>query len=169
MVEISISFSVTIVYCILQLQNVKTEDEMRALLDGELFDLRCTCGITVPSQSLKFKDLADIIRSFCLHFVLYCAKSELDQIKEGITIFGLQRLMQSHSAQFLPLFLGSSRTKLTADTLLSLFKVKEWSPEGSNCREPEEAVIFNWENYVRETAGRNSCCFALFSHKEPGF
>ena len=131
---------------------------MRALLDGDLFDLRCTCGITVPSQSLKFKDLPQLIRSFCLHFVLYSAKSELDSIKEGLTILGLLSVMQKHSTQFLPLFLGSNHPKLTSDTLLGLFKVKEWSPQGSNSREPEEAVIFNWENYVRETEGKYVCC-----------
>lgn len=131
---------------------------MRALLDGDLFDLRCTCGITVPSQSLKFKDLPQLIRSFCLHFVLYSAKSELDSIKEGLTILGLLSVMQKHSTQFLPLFLGSNRPKLTFDTLLGLFKVKEWSPQGSNSREPEEAVIFNWENYVREAEGKYICC-----------
>ena len=59
---------------------------MRALLDGDLFDLRRTCGIAVPSKTLKFKDLPELIRSFCLHFLLYSAKSELDQIIEGLTI-----------------------------------------------------------------------------------
>ena len=62
-------------------------------------------------------------------------------------------VMQNNSSQFLPMFLGSYRTELTADTLLGLFTVKEWSPEGSNSRESEEAVMFNWENYVRETEG----------------
>ena len=61
--------------------------------------------------------------------------------------------MQNNSAHFLPLFLGSNQSKLTADTLLGLLKVKEWSPEGSNSRESEEAVMFNWENYLREAEG----------------
>jgi hypothetical protein len=61
--------------------------------------------------------------------------------------------MQNNSSQFLPMFLGSYRTELTADTLLGLFTVNEWSPEGSNSREAEEAVMFNWENYIRETEG----------------
>lgn len=132
---------------------MQTVDQMRELLDGDLFDLRCTCGITVPSNSLKFKDLTEIIRSFCLHFVIYSAKSELDQIKEGLGTLDLLNVMQNNSAHFLPLFLGSNQSKLTADTLLGLLKVKEWSPEGSNSREYEEAVMFNWENYVRETEG----------------
>ena len=71
------------IFCIPQLQQVQTIDQMRELLDGDLFDLRCTCGITVPSNSLKLKDLTEIIRSFCLHFVIYSAKSELDQIKDS--------------------------------------------------------------------------------------
>ena len=54
-----------------------------------------------------------------------------------------------------------------SDTLLGLFKVKEWSPQGSNSREPEEAVIFNWENYVRETAGKNIGYFCSVWPTEP--
>ena len=132
---------------------MKTEDEMRSLLDGDLFDLRCTCDITVSSKNLKFKDLPELIRSLCLHFVIYSAKSELDQLREALQVLNLPSVMQSNSTLFMPLFIGSNRPQLTADSLLGLFKVKSWSPEGSNSREYEEAVIFNWENYVQETKG----------------
>lgn len=126
---------------------------MRGFLDGDLFELRCTCGITVPSTSFKLKDVADIIRSICLHFLIYSAKSELDQLKEGLGTLDLLSKMQSHSQKFLPLFIATNQLVLTADAVISLFKVDNWSPEGSNDREAEEAVIFNWENYVRETTG----------------
>ena len=132
---------------------MKTCDKMRELLDGDLFDLRCACGISMPSSSLKLKDVPRLVRSFCLHFIIYSAKSELDQVKEGLGTVNLLSVMQNNSSQFLPMFLGSYRTELTADTLLGLFTVKEWSPEGSNSREAEEAVMFNWENYIRETEG----------------
>ena len=134
---------------------------MRSLLDGDLFDLRCTCGITVPSRNLKFKDLPELIRSLCLHFVIYAAKSELDQLREGLQVLNLLSIMQSNSTLFMPLFIGSNRPQLTADALLGLFKVKSWSPEGSNSRECEEAVIFNWQNYVRETEGRGMSLYIL--------
>lgn len=137
----------------MQLQQVHTGEEMNALLDGDLFDLRCTCGITVPSSSLKFKDLSDLIRNICLHFVIYAAKSELDQIRDGLKILGLLSVMESSALQFLPLFLGSCQQQLTADKLIGLFKIQQWSPKGSNDREDEEAIVVNWENYVRETAG----------------
>ena len=145
--------STYLVYCIPQLQQVETVDQMRKLLDGDLFDLRCTCGITVPSNSLKLKDLAQLVRSFYLHFIIYSAKSELDQIKEGLETLNLLSVMQNNSSQFLPIFLGCNKSQLTANTLLGLFTVKEWSLEGSNRRESEEAVMFNWENYIRETEG----------------
>ena len=61
--------------------------------------------------------------------------------------------MQSHPLKFLPLFTATNQLELTADVVISLFKVEKWSPEGSNDCEAEEAVIFNWENYIRETAG----------------
>lgn len=137
---------------------------MRELLDGDLFDLRCTCGITVPSRSFKLKDLAELIHSICLHFTIYSAKSELDQIKEGLATLDVLTAMQRSSSQFLPLFLGNNRSELTADELIGLLKVKEWSPEGSNSRQSEEAVIFNWENYVRETAGMLTEIYRCSSH-----
>lgn len=111
---------------------------MRELLDGELFDLRCTCGVTVPSINFKLKDLSEIIRSFCLHFLIHSTKSELDQLKEGLATLNLLSKMQSHPLEFRSLFTVSSQSRITADELITLFKVKEW--------ELEEAVIFNSEN-----------------------
>lgn len=125
---------------------------MRELLDGELFDLRCTCGVTVPSINFKLKDLSEIIRSFCLHFLIHSTKSELDQLKEGLATLNLLSKMQSHPLEFRSLFTVSSQSRITADELITLFKVKEW--------ELEEAVIFNWENYIQEIAGiKLALCF----------
>ena len=61
----------------------------------------------------------------------------------------------------MPLFIRSNHPQLTADALLGLFKVKLWSPEGSNSRECEEAVIFNWQNYVQKTEGRGMSLYIL--------
>lgn len=107
----------------------------------------------MPSSTLKFRDVGDIVRSLCLHFLIYSAKSELDQLKEGLGTLNLLSTMQTHASKFLPLFIMKDQQVITADALLNLFKVKEWSPEGSNNREDEEAIIFNWENYVREIEG----------------
>ena len=79
---------------------------MRSLLDGYLFDLS---DITVPSRNLKFKDLPELITSLCLHFVIYAAKSELDQLREGHQVLNLLSIMQSNSTLFMPLFIGSNR------------------------------------------------------------
>ena len=78
---------------LIQLKQVETVAQMRALLDDELFDLRCTCGITMPSNTLKLKDLSELIRNICLHFVLYAARSELDQIRDGLRILGLLKFI----------------------------------------------------------------------------
>ena len=95
---------------------------MRSLLDGDLFDLRCTCGITVPSRNLKFKDLPELIRSLCLHFVIYAAKSELDQLRQGLQVLNLLSIMQSNSTLFMPLFIGSNRPQLTVTHYLACLK-----------------------------------------------
>ena len=125
-------------------------------MDDELFDLRCMCGVTVPSTRLKFSDLSELIQNMCLHFVIYTAKSELDQLRDGLTTLGLLHIMESNYMQFLPSFLACHQEELTADKLIGLFKIDVWSPKGSNDREDEEAVIVNWENYVRTTKGKFS-------------
>ena len=61
--------------------------------------------------------------------------------------------MQSHPLKFLPLFTAADQLELTADAVISIFKVEKLSPEGSHDCEAEKAVIFNWEKYIRETAG----------------
>ena len=68
--------------------------------------------------------------------------------------------MDTHASKFLPLFIATDQV-LTADALLALFKVKVWSPDGSNDREAEEAVIFNWENYIR-----GMCCTSFFLKRQ---
>lgn len=60
------------------MQNVKDVVAMREMLDGDLFDLQCTAGITVPSIKFKFEDVPKVIRSICLHFLIHSVKSELD-------------------------------------------------------------------------------------------
>lgn len=65
--------------------------------------------------------------------------------------------LQEHSLKLLSLFIPPDSSVITAEELIALFKVKEWSPEGSNDREWEEAVVFNWKNYVHEAAGVCVC------------
>lgn len=65
-------------------------------MDGDMLDLRYTCGVTVPSQRLKFKDLPELVRHLCLHFVIYSSKSELDQIRDGLKTLNLLDVMQSN-------------------------------------------------------------------------
>ena len=118
---------------------------MRELLDGDLFNLRCTCRITGPSTKFKLKDILEIIHSFYLHFVIHSAKCEIDQLKETLNLLSI---MQSNPLTFLPRLVFPNKSVTSADELITLFKVKGLSPKGSNDRECEEAVIFIWENYV---------------------
>ena len=137
------------------MQQVKSDEELRELLDGYLFELKIACGITSPSSNFKYKDVANIVRIICVHFLIYSSKLELDQLKEGLRTLKLLSTMETHASKFLPLFIATDQV-FTADALLALFKVKVWSPDGSNDREAEEAVIFNWENYMK-------VCVALLS------
>lgn len=61
-------------------------------------------------------------------------------------------MIREYTSLLKPLLLSSGKRSLTSDELLKLFKVV-WSPEGSNSRECEEAVIYGWTNYVHSCAG----------------
>lgn len=68
-------------------------------MDGDLFDLRCNCGITVPSTNFKM-DIPEIVHS--LHFLIYSVKAELDQLKDGLETLSLLSAMQAHPHEYFP-------------------------------------------------------------------
>ena len=63
--------------------------------------------------------------------------------------------MHTYPTQMKPLFLASGKPKVSARSLLSMFEIR-WSPQGSNQREAEEAVVFGWTEYIHDMEGVNS-------------
>ena len=87
-----------------------------------------------------------------MHYLIYKSKAELDQLKEGLEYLGVYNLICRNRSVMKPLFLQSGKPKVTAASILATFEIK-WSPQGSNQREKEEAVIFGWTEYVYDTEG----------------
>lgn len=130
------------------MQHVQSVVAMREMLDGDLFDLRCTAGITVPSSRFNLEDVPEVIRCVCVHFIIHSVKSELDQLKDGLKTLNLLSTLHDQALKLLPLFITPKKSVMSTEEIIALFQVKEWSPEGANDRESEEAVVFNWENYA---------------------
>ena len=60
--------------------------------------------------------------------------------------------MHTFPSQMKPLFLASGKPKVSALSLIAMFEI-EWSPQGSNQREAEEAVVFGWTEYIHDMEG----------------
>ena len=58
-------------------------------------------------------------------------------IRDGVQVLNLESIiiMQSNATLLTPQFIGSNHPQLTADTLLGLFELSSWSPEGANGRQ----------------------------------
>lgn len=119
------------------------------MLSSDEYSFRFDAGVSMPSNSVKIEDKEKITICIAKHFLIYVCKGELDQLKSGMQHLGVLDLMFRHSALLGPLLTVSGIPQLTSSVLLELFNV-DWSPEGSNQREIEEAVILNWTEYVRE-------------------
>ena len=125
---------------------------MRKVLDSEEFQFRFDAGLAVPSSSLEIGQISDIVHSLVMHYLVFSCKAELDQLKQGLAELGVLQVMHTHPALFKPLFLAEGRPKLTADSIADTFHVY-WSPQGSNQREDEEAVILGWMEYLHGLKG----------------
>ena len=65
---------------------------------------------------------------------------------------GILWLIHQYRNQLKPLFLATGKPKVIASAVLAMFKV-QWSPQGSNQKESEEAVILGWNEYVHDLEG----------------
>ena len=104
--------------------------------------------MATPTSFISIEDKKEVAMSLAMHFLVYKTKAGLDQLKEGLGNLGIH---QSHN-QLKPLFLATGKPKVSASAVLSMFKV-QWSPQGSNQKESEEAVILGWNEYVHDLEG----------------
>ena len=62
------------------------------------------CGYCKPSSAVDLEDKEGIVKAISLHFLIFKAKAELDQLKDGLQILGVASAMQAMPDTFLPLF-----------------------------------------------------------------
>ena len=98
---------------------------------------------------MSIDDQANIAITLAMHYLIFMRKSELDQLGEGLKSLGMLHLFSNHRELMKPL-LSTGKPKVTASLMLETFQVV-WSPQGSNNRDEEEAVILAWTEYVHDT------------------
>lgn len=134
--------------------------EVRELLDSDEFTFRFDAGVNIPSSAVTIEDNQHLVIAFINNYLIYSCKGELDQLQEGLAHLGVLHMIRDYTSLLKPLLLSSGKQSLTPNELLNLFKVV-WSPEGSNSRECEEAVIYGWTNYVHSCGGEIQCSWCV--------
>ena len=125
---------------------------MRQLLDSDELSFRFDAGVSIPSTAVSVENKEEIAAALAKNFVIYSCKAELDQLREGLGHLKVLQMLKDNRQLMKPLLLSSGKRNLKVTQFLSLFKVN-WSLEGSNHRECEEAVIFGWTPYVHSCEG----------------
>lgn len=106
----------------------------------------------MPSCSVQFGQKDVIVQDLVAHYLVHSCKSELDQLKQGCSELGLLSLLRTHPTLFKPLLISEGKMKLTARYVETKFRVK-WSPQGSNARDREAAVVMAWKEYLDGVEG----------------
>ena len=110
-----------------------------------------------PELSFRFDAVdinkkSDIIQALLTHYFVHMIRSELEQLKNGLSMLGVLDLLHSHPSLLKPLFLAGDKPHMTCDHIIKLFCVC-WCPSGSNHREVEESVILGWTEYIHGIKG----------------
>ena len=139
----------------LQFSLLESVDKLKTALDSTEYQFRFDAGVCVPAQSVTFEQKSVIVQSLIKHYLVHVCKSELEQFKQGCSELGVLDLFCSYPVLFRPLLIAGGKPKLTAKEIASMFQV-QWSPQGSNQRETEEAVILGWLEYLDGVEGRSN-------------
>ena len=139
-----------------------TSEEMKALLSSSEFDFRFSCGSTRNVQQIQVQEKEDFIRSIWLHYVLFQPLGELDQLRQGLLdTLQVRVLSLSHGTKLRSLLAYSKVFEVTTDYLQEAFVI-DYSPNGSNKRTSEEAIVLHWMEYLEECKGQHQRCMPRY-------
>ena len=113
------------------------------------------CGFTKADSSISLNDINLFVRAVWLHFTVYRIDGEIQQLREGLinTLNFSQLVGANHNAVW-SLFTSKGHRSLSTSFMQEIFLV-QYSPDGSNSRIHEEAVIINWFNHLQDCEGMN--------------
>lgn len=128
-------------------------EQLRNILRSEDYDFRYDMGISQPINTICLGDVEKIVSGMEKHYAILNVKAELDQILCGMsTTFNFLEFVRENPKSLRPLFVYSDPPPLTADILYYMIPA-QFSPEGDNKRELEEAVIMQWTDVTQYIEG----------------
>ena len=132
---------------------VKSTDDLRDLLANDQYNFRFEYGHTKPIHQMDLNDATALVKAVWLHVVFCTPHVELLQLQKGFReTLQMKLLVCRYSAEVHSMLAGSSKFEITPDYLLDSLVIM-YSPQGSNKRTSEEAIILNWTDYVQECQG----------------
>jgi len=124
------------------------------VVSGAEFDFRYQCGYAKPAALMTLEDRDCMIRAVWLHYVLYQSHAELEQLRKGFhSTLQVQHLMQSYPKEMRIVLVASNTFTVTPQFLCDAFVV-QYSPNGSNSRTKEEALVMMFFEYITDCGAR---------------
>jgi len=118
------------------------------------FGFRYQCGYTKPATLLSLEDKDCFVRAVWLHHVLYHPHAELEQLRKGFySTLQMQHLIQLYPKELWRLLVATNEFDVTPKFLCDAFAI-QYSPNGSNCRTKEEALVMMFFEYITDCGVR---------------
>ena len=139
---------------IIQLQRTATTEEVQALLQKDDFDFRFQCGYCKPTTKISIGDKDALIHAIWLHHVLFHPYAELEQLRKGLReTLQIELLVCLHAKELVGVLAASTAFDVTVEYLQGAFLVNYKSDPGANERTKEEAIVYNWYEYISDCKG----------------
>ena len=140
----------------LQIKSARTDSELQELLLQDSFGFVSECGYMKPIALVKLCDVSIIVKRVCMDYVLLRSSLEMEQFCQGLESHKILYLMRTSSAVVKKLFVYHPEN-ISVQKIQELL-IPEFSPRGCNMREEEEAVIMNWNDYLKDIEGTIDNC-----------
>lgn len=132
--------------------------EYNCLLDSPEYEFRFSCGIGEPATSLIFSDRKRIIDAICLHYCILSSLTELEQLKEGLTVQNFNSLMMTFPAVIRTAFTHCPRA-ITSSVIEELYAEHVIvAPRGSEKWNQQQAILNSWRCYLRGIESKELPC-----------
>ncbi len=132
---------------------METKEDLHSLLNDKAFEFRFDCGYTKPTHKIELKDTGEIAHSVWLHHIFFGPHAELEQLRKGfLETLRIEQLVCLHEDGMRALLAFSSFFDVTVPYLQEAFVIL-YSPNGSNNRTKEEAILLHWFEYISNCYG----------------
>lgn len=142
---------------------MKDVQVLQSLLTEDQADLVYECGFATSITQVTLEHIPMLVRAICIHSCIVPIKAELDQLGEGLKLFDVLDLVQKRPILMKELFACSGSSTLTVNSMLPLFEI-DYSPEGSNARETEEAAVVHWNEFLLDVENGMAGKFSSVIH-----